>query len=76
VIEGVRRLRDALRRRLRDPGELREALVSIAVGYLTMEVVSLVAGPLPPLAFGLGGLAVAIVTLYLLVPVFRRGRWR
>jgi hypothetical protein len=67
---------ESLRRRLRDPGELREALVSVAAGYLTMEVVALVAGPLPPLVFGLGGLAVAIVTLYVLVPVFRRGRWR
>ena len=67
---------ESLRRRLRDPGELREALVSVAAGYLTMEVVSMVAGPLPPWLFGLGGLAVAIATLYVLVPIFRRGRWR
>jgi hypothetical protein len=66
----------ALARHLRDPGDLRDALVSIAVGYLALEVVSLAAGPLPAPVFSLGALAVALVMLFVVVPVLRRGRWR
>lgn len=63
--------------RLRDGGaDLREMLVSAALGYLTMEVVVAVVGPLHGAVFSLGALAVALVLLYGVVPRLRRGRWR
>ena len=62
--------------RLRDGGaDLREMLVSAALGYLTMEIVTLVVGPLPGAVFSLGALAVALGLLFLVVPRLRRGRW-
>jgi len=62
--------------RFRDRADLKEVFVSIAVGYLGMELVSLVIGPLAPFVFSFGGLLLAFVTLYGVVPVLRRGRWR
>lgn len=62
--------------RLRDgAADLREMLVSAGLGYLTMEIVTAIVGPLHGVVFSLGALAVALVLLYGLVPHLRRGRW-
>lgn len=66
----------AVLERFRDRADLKEVFVSIAIAYLSMEIIGALVGPLPPAVFSLGGLAIAIITLFGLVPALRRGRWR
>ena len=61
--------------RVRDQTDLKTCLVSAAIGYLSMEILSQTVGPLSQVIFSLGALTIAIVTLFVIVPVLRRGRW-
>jgi hypothetical protein len=62
--------------RFRDQTDLKSGLVSAAIGTMTMELISQATGPLPPIVIGLGALAIALVALFGVVPVLRRGWWR
>lgn len=60
----------------RDGADLKSGLVSAAIGYLGMELANLTIGPLPPAVMGFGALGIALVALFGVVPVLRRGRWQ